>query len=137
MHYRERAKRTMQNVRDMRVTATVFVEVSAMDNGGYWYNNYSFAMNYVHENQKFQAETERERVSAIRTSHKYLYKNVLYYISGDKNTDELERAIRYYHNARETENISIYRLDFVYAQDANKRRYTRYFANTEDTDPSA
>lgn len=124
MHYRDKARNSMQRVRARQAKAVVYVEITPLSDGGFLYNDFSFFVNYEHENPKWQAQQEIDRSNAIRNSHMYLYKNVLYYAQGIENYDECKLAIEYWHNAREQGCIRIYRLDFCYAQEKKRRYYT-------------
>jgi len=111
MHYRERAKQTMQKVRAMNAKAVVFVEITALATGEVFYNDHSFFMNYEHKNQRFASQTERERNDCIRASHHIVYDNVLYYAQGISDYGQCTKLIREWHNARKNGSISVYRLD--------------------------
>ena len=111
MHYRERAAKKQKEIMQRRIKAVVYASVIPLSDGGYLFSDHSFFLTYEHKNPKFNAQQEIERAVYIRNSHHHLYNNVMYYIQGIDNYDECKSAIECWHNARNEDRISIYRLD--------------------------
>jgi len=110
--YRTRAKERHDALLAKRIKATVFLTVEPLTDGGFFINDHSFFMNYVHTNVRWQTQQDIDRVAFIRNSHIVLINHTQYYIHGFKSHDDAQKFASGYDYAKHSIGCKcIYRLD--------------------------